>query len=84
MESYRVQYTQIKRKQVHRQYEVDHFSSCSFIELETRNDEQDGSIVEVRRRRTFLLRDAYMSFLLHLNEDFDDDLLLETVVLLDD
>ena len=36
-----------------------------------------------RQRRPFLLREAYMSFLLHLNEDFDDDLLLEAVELLD-
>ena len=29
----------------------------------------------MRKRRPFLVREVYMSFLLHLNEEFDDDLL---------
>jgi hypothetical protein len=35
-------------------------------------------------RKPIELQDAYMMFLLHLNEDFDDDLLLEAVDLLID
>ena len=35
------------------------------------------------KRSVFLLKERYMSFLLHLNEDFDDDLLLDSLDVLD-
>ena len=41
-------------------------------------------ILKGRIRKTFLMRlkDVYMSFLEHMNEDFDDDLLLDCISML--
>ena len=39
--------------------------------------------IAFKRTSVFLLRERYMSFLLHLNEDFDDDLLLDSLGVLD-
>ena len=40
--------------------------------------------VEVKVIKVFRLREIFMFFMLHLNEDFDDDLLLDTIRLLTD
>ena len=39
--------------------------------------------VKIKRVKVFPLKDQYMTFLLHLNEDFDDDLLLDSLDVLD-
>ena len=35
--------------------------------------------VNIKKIKPFHVKDVYMSFLLHLNEDFDDDLLLDAI-----
>ena len=40
-------------------------------------------MIHIKRTSVFLLKERYMSFLLHLNEDFDDDLLLDSLGVLD-
>ena len=35
--------------------------------------------IKIKRLKIFTIKDAYMQMLLHLNEDFDDDLLLEAI-----
>ena len=43
----------------------------------------DSSFLNIRKYKTTLrLKDEYLMFLLHLNEDFDDDLLQDTINLL--
>ena len=41
------------------------------------------NFVQFKKMRPLLLREQYMSFLLHLNEDFDDDLLMDALKILD-
>ena len=36
-------------------------------------------IIEMKSIKFFAIKDAYMQMLLHLNEDFDDDLLLDAI-----
>ena len=78
LESYRVQYTQTIEGAKGRKYWIDDLDPYNFVEMETKSSQ-----LELRKRRPFLLREVHMSLLLHLNEDFDDDLLLDAMRLLD-
>ena len=40
--------------------------------------------MKVRKINTFSLKDILMGFLLHLNEDFDDDLLADAIKMMID
>ena len=45
--------------------------------------ESESATLKTKRARVFPLKERYMTFLLHLNEDFDDDLLLDSLGTLD-
>ena len=40
---------------------------------------KNSDIVYVKKLRVFEMKDIFMNMLLHLNEDFDDDLLLDAI-----
>ena len=45
--------------------------------------EPQVKLIKIQVRSHFPLKDRYMLMLLHINEDFDDDLLQEAIELLD-
>ena len=61
-------------------FRVDHFNFEEYQEVFL---DYTSKTFHIKRTSVFLLRDRYMSFLLHLNEDFDDDLLLDSLDVLD-
>ena len=60
-----------------------HYTVVSF-QPEFNIGQEENYQFEVRKRRPFLLSDVCMSLLLHLSDDFNDDLLLDAIGLLDD
>ena len=41
--------------------------------------QKNSNIVYVNKLRVLEMKDIFMNMLLHLNEDFDDDLLLDAI-----
>ena len=58
---------------------ADPFDPDFFLEAQLKLDPKK---LHIKKMSVFLLRDRYMSFLLHLNEDFDDDLLFDSLEVL--
>ena len=52
--------------------------------IEAEHDNGDVSEISVTTKRLMTPREMYLHFMLHINEDFDDDLLQDAVELLAD
>ena len=69
-------------------YFKNEFNPTTIYELETAlpkgqgQENVPGKIRKLRKRVIIRLKDIYMSFLEHLNEEFDDDLLLDCINIL--
>lgn len=58
------------------------FDTSTVIEAE--HDNGDVSEISVTTKRLMTPKEMYLHFMLHINEDFDDDLLQDAVELLTD
>ena len=73
----------MKMEKVIAYFWIDDFDSSSFIDQMSFRPEKGNKLVKLRKTRPFLLKEVYMLFMLYLNEDFDDDLLLDAMDILD-